>query len=1023
MNCFKIVFSLILLLSFVLPGTVSALPASVEPPPDNNTYVVEIPLTGAMEAPNPAAAQKTEVLVNVKANKAAYVDEGSPNAKLGTGAQGAYLRVGTSPEFGYPMWTLLSFSPVKKAQGGPLPNDAEITRARIKMYKESGASGTVKVHSISDDFNESTVNWGNKPSTSGGALATKSVPSANGWCYFDLPASAVTMFTNHNYPVRLALKPDWTNASKSIAFHSDEHPSLGPVLVIYCWGSAPAGAAPAPSTPTPTPPPSDTASCVLTYTVSPTHPTPGQQVTITATATDDHAMYYLTIMRGSIELARRDATSGQRELTASYTETAQLPSMNYQLFADDLGPASPVSRTVTVPVTGSGTAPTVTVTAEWVDVERVVPNTFRLIKNDGQQVLITAEASDPDGIRNLHISINGIDHPFNYTDETSVSESVGWENDQPSRTRFYYRAYAQDLEGQTTSAEGESFDIAQPQDIRMIWDSATSIQNFGLDDLGLDVTWDRMCQIFGDGECWSVESWGWKNLIAESYWDGYVRCSAGGGQCFGFATLAAELYHGRISPSQLEMPHIASELTYNNGYTGCWIQARQAGQMGEEVAIPRYDRGNMGGSATLSWVESALESNDPGVVGIREGDGGHAVTPWMIRYMTDGTARIYICDSNKVSGVRDANADINTFGDYPYIVIDGDDFSYQWNSTTVWNDEIYYFTYQEACGDMDEAVDNPTLGSGAPYLTDHDIPSIFDWIAAFLTSGADAYFEDEEGNVTGIYQGQLREEIPGSMAVIPMMGGSFTDLEMYILPKDKKVKIHVEGTNDGEYDLNLMGDGTLYSIKKKKTLRGIEDLFLFEPSAGTLNYRFRVMPGVADDNFEVVIAAIFAGSVPSLDEESVDREYAMEDVSCSEGCDFSVSVEEDGSTLVVDNYGDDITFDAVTRSTESADVVDPNTDPGYIPSSVQEDITVEEGRRVEITPETWDSDEARGALRTIGGGARGEGGGFPWIPVIIGVAVVAVVGAVLGVLFGKGILGKKAAPAKKAPKGTTKKTK
>jgi hypothetical protein len=45
------------------------------------------------------------------------------------------------------------------------------------------------------------------------------------------------------------------------------------------------------------------------------------------------------------------------------------------------------------------------------------------------------------------------------------------------------------------------------------------------------------------------------------------------------------------------------------------------------------------------------------------------------------------------------------------------------------------------------------------------------------------------------------------------------------------------------------------------------------------------------------------------------------------------------------------------------------------------------------------------------------------VPVIIGVAVVAVIGAVLGVLFGKGILGKKAAPAKKAPKGKSKKTK
>lgn len=256
-----------------------------------------------------------------------------------------------------------------------------------------------------------------------------------------------------------------------------------------------------------------------------------------------------------------------------------------------------------------------------------------------------------------------------------------------------------------------------------------------------------------------------------------------------------------------------------------------------------------------------------------------------------------------------------------------------------------------------------------------------------------------------------------------MIAGSFTDLEMYILPKDKKVTIHAVGTKDGEYSLNLMGDGTLYSIRNKRILRGLEDVFILEPSPETLNYRFRVMPGVADDNFEIIIAAVFAGSVPSLGEESIDREYDMENVTATENSDFSVYVEEGGDTFVVDNYGEDIQFDAVTRSTESANVVDPNTDPGYIPSSVQEDITVEEGRRAEITPETWSSDEERGNLRTIGGAARGGGGGFPWIPVIIGVVVIAIVGIVLGVLFGKGILGKKAAQTKKASKGKSKKTK
>ena len=1018
MNCFKVVFSLFLVFAFVMPGAVSAMPAAIDLP-DSATYVVEIPLTDTMQVPNPAAPPPVEVSVNVKANKAVFIDEENPTVNMNGGAQGAHLRVGTSPEFGYKLWTLLSFSPIKKAQGGPLPNDAEVTRAQIKLYKESGQSGTINAYRLRDDFNEGTVKWNNKPGQFATAEGNANIPNVNGWCYVDVNAAPITDAVTHSNPVRLVLSPTWTNAGKSISFQSDEHPSLGPVLVIYYKGSAPAGAAPAPEpTPTPSPPTGDTTPANLTYTVTPTNPRPGQQITVTARATDNQAMYYLVIMRGSTELARRDAAPGQRELEVSFTETAQLPSMNYQIFADDLGTASAVGRTVTVPVTGSGTAPTVTVTIEWLDVERVVPDRYRLVKNDGQQVLITAEASDPDGIRNLHIFINGTDHPFNYTDETSVSETVGWENNEPSRTRFYYYAQATDREGQTTTGEGGDYHIAQPQDIRLIWDATPSFVNFGVPTL----SWERMCQIFSDAECWSVKSWGWKDVSAENYWDDHVKGVADGGCCFGFATMASEIYNGRISPSDLEMPLLTYQLHENSSYTREWIEARQGGQQGEEVEIPLYDRQDMGPGGVLMMVENALESDDPGVICIWEGDGGHAVVPWMIRYMPDETANVYIYDCNKVSGIRNASADINTFGDYPYLVIDGDDWSYQWNSTTVWNDDIAYVRYTEACGDMDQGVD-PRLGPGAPYLSDHDIPNSTDWYVAWVTPGADAYFEDEEGNVTGIYKGQLKEEIPGSMAVVPMMAGSFTEHEMYIIPRDKKLAIHTEGASDGEYNLDIMGDGTFYGIKNKRIRSGFEDLLFIEPWDGSLNMRLRVKPGVADDNFSIIIGAVFAGTVPALGEESIDREYDMENVEATENSDFSVYVEEGGGTFVVESYGDDIQFDAVTRSTESANVVDPNTDPGYVPSSVQEDITVEEGRRAEITPETWSSDEERGTLHTLGGPARGEGGGFPWVPVIIGIAVIVVVGVVVGVLFGKGILGKKAAPARKVSKGKGKKAK
>ena len=101
---------------------------------------------------------------------------------------------------------------------------------------------------------------------------------------------------------------------------------------------------------------------------------------------------------------------------------------------------------------------------------------------------------------------------------------------------------------------------------------------------------------------------------------------------------------------------------------------------------------------------------------------------------------------------------------------------------------------------------------------------------------------------------------------------------MYIIPRDKKLSIHTEGTSDGEYNLGIMGDNTFYAIRKKNIRKGVEDLFGFEPWEKGLGHRFRVKPEVADDDFEVIVSVAFAGIVAALDEESIDREYTMEDV-------------------------------------------------------------------------------------------------------------------------------------------------
>lgn len=92
LTALKVVFS------FVVPGTAFGLPADVETPPGNATYVIEIPLTDTTEATDAAAPPSVEVSVNVKANKAVYINKESPNVNMDSTIEKAHLRVGNSPE-------------------------------------------------------------------------------------------------------------------------------------------------------------------------------------------------------------------------------------------------------------------------------------------------------------------------------------------------------------------------------------------------------------------------------------------------------------------------------------------------------------------------------------------------------------------------------------------------------------------------------------------------------------------------------------------------------------------------------------------------------------------------------------------------------------------------------------------------------------------------------------------------------------------------------------------------------------
>jgi len=958
---------------------------------------------GQTPATDTLMAPLTEYTVLVPCTTSVYVDETNPSTNHNGALQGDYLRVGTYQEFCGDLWALLDIGPIMDADGGPVPDNADVQSARLKVYKQAGPAETVKVYGLQSAFNEGSVTWDSRPTRYSSPTTNTTVSSSNGWKYLGIPMFALNDAINGHRGVRLAICPTWTECSREVTFFSDDH-TYSPSLEITYLGTE------GEPTPLPPEPSDDTEPCELYVTWSPTRPSPGEMVTITATATDNEEMRYVAIYEGSIQRARRDASAGQTSISVSYTVEAELPSMTYMVTANDRsGETDPVIETITIPVVGTGTAPEVTLDIEW-EIDEVIPERYRLIRGDGQIATITATATDPEGIDYLEIHCSGLGgaQRFDGDGDGTVTGTVYWENLDPGATSFSCYASAVDMENNYSSTDSEHIDIVNPGGLLLMSTAAPGFHNPSRARL----PWERMVQTFGSGECyWLPDEW--KSPYALIWYHASFKSIADGGECFGMSTMAAELYQSRIIANEIESSaSAASYMSYDNSFTKEYVESRQGGQIGEEVCFKSYNQRFQSTSSKLNDIKASLAADVPGVLCVREGDGGHAITPWMSRHMPDGTTRVYVYDSNREGGIiqtrnngpDNPSFDFHDFGHYPYVEFDGSSWGYPIGGAT-WNDEMAYIAYTEACGDMDQY--NHLDGPFSPEVTDHDIPSVFQYLFAPIGGDVDVLIEDKDGNLTGIEDGKVLEEIPGSMAMYPIMG-KFSDHEMYMLPIDESLTLRVRGTGTGEYVLGLLGGGSLLAIEQKDIKPGMEDRISIVPSDDATGSGMRVHLGVADSVFNIMVAHMFDGYVEATMMDFIGREWILEGVSATDDGDFSVHVDETGDTLVVENHGDDdIDFDAIVRSTESLDEVEGELeDMDFIPGSYEADVVVGGGDMVELTPEDWATTEERAPLHILRNGKESgpQGSTFPTVPVVIAGAAALV--ALVGILAWKGVIGK-----------------
>ncbi|MFO7678055.1 MAG: DNRLRE domain-containing protein, partial [Thermoplasmatota archaeon] len=946
------------------------------------TFLMKMPIT--LSAPPPEPVIHTAYFYS---DESSYVYQWTPTQNYNTGSDQFRLLIGQD-EAMYDFISFVKFSTIE------IPDDAVIKTARIRLWCidfGSNPNAYISMYKVNQPWNENTLTWDNQP------LASELVFSRNvgsegpyDWTATNLVSQWVNS-PSSNYGV--AFKQ--TDQFFSTPFYSDEIYYYGPRLeIVYETLSGEEPQDPLP------PPPTDTTPCTIDYSITPSIPQVGDEVTISVTATDDIAMQYVSILKAGVEVKTCFAEGNQTMLNCSYSEIFTTPGRyTFSIIADDRGTSPPQGETFDIVVFGTGSNPIVTLSIR-IQEDNAIPAKYGLLPYDGQVITIIATATDPDGITMMTITIDGTPYDFTYNPaQTSVEEIIYFINGVdvltdialPYTFRTYVRAY--DTEGRSTRIDGEDIEIHAPWQ----WYWGLPFGNWGCDE---NHTWDwsMMESIYGMNEVyWNVRT-GWRNPRAERLYEKRVQTGGRGGHCYGMSVFALELsrpgariYANLVQDNATSIDGLEQQ---NWNYTWRYYYARQTGQSSKEIQSEKSSQfSDQNGLSTtrssglhphmediLNAIIDDLHDGNPGVIAIYTDGAGHAVVPWMvIPGEGDTPTRIYIYDPNRPHASTHDSTDYTNTGHYPFIECGVDSmydgwWSYVWNSTSTWDEHIFYFPYDLTVGNIREInYIGPSVG-----ITDQRLPTLAQ-ITAMGSGDTTFYAEDATGKKTGYVNGELVVNIPYSAPIFEFAGKD--DLvDMFMFPSNISLTFHMESTVESEddtgmYSLILWDNSSFYALENVTTTKNTKDAVTFSPrpsQASIADYTFGFRRGditmLTEDTppeeeevpqsplpfeYTITIAKEFYNS-PKL----VGREYKFGSYQNTKDAEIELYISDDYNGLVVETFDTPFSFSVTTRSTES---LDDEPDIEYIPQSTDTFIMDEFDKKM-IAPVDWASTSSSGAL-------------------------------------------------------------
>jgi hypothetical protein len=424
---------------------------------------------------------------------------------------------------------------------------------------------------------------------------------------------------------------------------------------------------------------------------------------------------------------------------------------------------------------------------------------------DGNTVEVTATVDEATAVSDsAEESVDSKETVDEATPEEETTEEDTPESDSPTAS--------------TTQAEGE---IPDKNSGKIVADlgfrpesNGFQFENYGNESKPTDLTSAEVERMFGEQACSYYRKGKCILTPPGKSWMEQTNDDMDGGHCEGMAALSLLMFTGQISPDTFGA-ELASELNFESKP----LQREIAYWWSTQTVDPTYNDTLYGTpkeilDVLLTMTSGSEETYTIGIF-MRDGSGGHAITPFAVQDQGNGIYAVLVYDNNYPLTTRHLMIDSNA-----------NTWSYQASINPSVEPELYE-------GDAD--TQSLTLTPTSARLETQDCPFCEDegsagktgnGVAAparqqandfnqiYLDGQGDLLITDSQDRRLGYVDGKLVKEIPQSQAVVYKMDASGETPEpLYLVPQNQDLTIEINGNNlqaESPSDLVIIGPG--YSL-------------------------------------------------------------------------------------------------------------------------------------------------------------------------------------------------------------------